>query len=233
MIGLLLESLAFQKEKQTLVPSCLSGSDHGLGAGTNIAPDFRPHFSGGASERPGMFRAQRHLPVGVVIEKREVRAPTQPHRIARIEHDSHDGSETLRPICCRTDWRLGPVKRSRTLMHFAVTSVSFERIGLVRKRSALGHRHTFLRWSEVAVANPQFIRDELAITRTEPGFILTNRNRLGVFAATSADVRFVAYDTSTPHHRVLTARWTSYNSASDSTPIRNHAYSQLCFGSTS
>src|SRR3954466_13401867 len=48
-------------------------------------------------------------PVGIVIKKCEVLAPTHPHCVARCEQDIDDGTETLRPRLNWAERRFRPV----------------------------------------------------------------------------------------------------------------------------
>src|SRR5580704_6790731 len=86
-----------------------------------------------------MFRTERHPRVGVVVEESEIRSPAEPHCIPRIEHDSHDGLQALRPLRGRANRSLRPVIGARPLFQFAVTSNEREGILPRGKVRALTH----------------------------------------------------------------------------------------------
>ena len=109
MIGLLGIAVALQEEHETLVPGCHAGVEHLLDARTDFVPDFAPDFAGRTPQGPGVFLAQRHPAVGVVIKEGEVRAPTHPHGIARSEENADYGLQALGPRHLRTERSPRPV----------------------------------------------------------------------------------------------------------------------------
>ena len=56
--------------------------------GRDVAPDLRPYLGRRPPQCPGMLGAQGHRGIGVVVEECQVRAPAEPHRIARRDQDA-------------------------------------------------------------------------------------------------------------------------------------------------
>src|SRR5579871_935330 len=77
-----------------------------------------------------MLGAESHLGIGVVVEEGEVRPPAHPHGIAAVEHGSHNGLETLRPLLDGTHRGLRPVKGKCAFAHLAATGDEGKRVGL-------------------------------------------------------------------------------------------------------
>lgn len=138
MIGLLFEAAPLEQE-QALVPGRLSVLQDRFRPRADIVPNFRPHLAGRTAQRPGVFWAERHAGVRVVIEKREIRTPAEPHRVPRIEHDADDRLEALGPRGGRPDRRLRPVEGPRPLAHFPAAREETKRI--LTKGSVRGLPH--------------------------------------------------------------------------------------------
>ncbi len=98
VIRLLAVTGAFQEQLQPLVPGGPAGGQDGADARADGVPDLRPHLAGGPPERPRVLLSQRVVPVGVVAEERQFRAPRHPHREPGGEQDAHRRAQALRPV---------------------------------------------------------------------------------------------------------------------------------------
>ena len=75
--------VAFQEQQQILVPCRLARAEDVLDARSHGRPDFGPHIARRLSECPRMLLAERLRRVTIVVEERELRPPSHPHRITR------------------------------------------------------------------------------------------------------------------------------------------------------
>ena len=118
VVGFLGVAAAFQEEEEALVIGGDTGRHDGLDAGTDILPDLGPDQVRRRAQRPGLLDAQGR-PVGVVAEEGQLRAPGEPHGIARGEHDANDDAQALRPGLGRTQRCGRPVIGAHELAHLA------------------------------------------------------------------------------------------------------------------
>ena len=108
-----------EEQPQVFVPRRLSGVQHPLDPWPDLRPDFRPHLAGRPAERPGMLGAERHRAVGVVVEERQLGAPSHPHGEPRRQEHAHDRPQALWPGVCRTKRRRGPLLGTHEAGHLA------------------------------------------------------------------------------------------------------------------
>src|SRR5580658_6690314 len=78
--------------------------------GTANVPDFRPDLSRRTPQGLRMFSETEDMKIGVVVEKRHLRAPSDPQWMLRIENEAHRGFEALRPVLGLPEWMGRPVE---------------------------------------------------------------------------------------------------------------------------
>src|SRR3712207_4985467 len=86
-----------------------------------VGPDLRPHLGGGPAQRPRVLGLQRVVPVRVVVEEGEVRAPAGPHREPRRQQDPDGVAQSGGPLLRRAERRLRPVDRGHGAADLAST----------------------------------------------------------------------------------------------------------------
>src|ERR1700733_13578659 len=115
VIGLLAISAPLQEQEECFIPSRLTGFEDFVNAGTNIIPDLFPYFARWPSQRPGMFFPQAHSGIVIVVQERELRSPTHPHRKARREQSANNSFQALWPFFDGTERGLRPIELTNQL----------------------------------------------------------------------------------------------------------------------
>ena len=82
MVGFLRIPVPLQDQRKRLLPRSLSGIKHPVNPGSDLLPDFRPHFRDRPAQRPRMLLAQSGAGIAVVVENGQLRSPCHPHRKA-------------------------------------------------------------------------------------------------------------------------------------------------------
>src|SRR3954468_9521797 len=83
-VRLLAEALAVEEQESVLRPGRLAPFEHALEHRPDDGPDLGPNLAAGGPERGRMLRTQ-DLRVAVVVDERELRAPPEEEREARVE----------------------------------------------------------------------------------------------------------------------------------------------------
>ena len=83
-VRLFAEALAVEEQERVLRPGGLAALEHALEHRPDDRPDLRPHLAARGAER-GRVLGTEHLGVAVVVDERELRAPPEEEREARVD----------------------------------------------------------------------------------------------------------------------------------------------------
>src|SRR3954468_10487862 len=89
-VRLLAEALAVEEQESVLRPGRLAPLEHALEHRPDDGPDLGPHLASGGPERARMLGTE-DLRVAVVVDERELRAPREEEREARVEDGADAG----------------------------------------------------------------------------------------------------------------------------------------------
>ncbi len=118
MEGFFRVAASLQKQLQTFVPSCNAVVEHLVDTRADVVPNFGPDFVGSRPEHPVPLDTHSRK-VGVVAEERLFRPPEHPHGKPRVQHDTHDCLQALRPLRWRAEPSRRPVERPHARAHLA------------------------------------------------------------------------------------------------------------------
>ncbi len=140
VVGLLRIAVALHDQELFLDVGPLDPAERGGEHRADLRPDLAPHLRRRPAQRPGVLAPDDRL-VGIVVEVGQLRAPADPDRLARGEHDPHRGPEALGPGIGRAQRRPGPVVAADQHAHLAAACQEVQGRTLLRSNVRLSAGH--------------------------------------------------------------------------------------------